>query len=105
MRTNSPIGDSQPFFTEEEQPKPEVDALEAELVQLGANSKKYKEICAYVDSRKEFYRRWLPGGEDLSKLSASDRGNMWLVANNVIAELDAFIDTLEGVKNATKSLS
>lgn len=67
----------------------------------------YKILKEYVEGRVKFYKTQLPDGRPLSDVDATERGNMWVVANAVIGEMEAILGTYDEasrvVKEAAKS--
>lgn len=65
-------------------------------------SKEWKELRKHFESRKEFYRSFLPGGGEVKDVSLEEAGKMWMVANAIIAELDAVIVTYEEIAKSVR---
>lgn len=65
-------------------------------------SKEWKELRKHFESRKEFYAKFLPGGQDPKTVSIEEAGKMWMVATSVIAELDAVIMTYEEIAKSVR---
>lgn len=65
-------------------------------------SKEWKELRKHFESRKEFYRTFLPGGQDPKSVSFEEAGKMWQVASAIIAELDAVILTYEEIASSVR---
>lgn len=85
MRTNSIISDPVPV-TEIETPKvPEVTKSDWEQI---ANSGQYPEFNQYLESRKEYYRRFLPDGRPVETVSPEERVAGWDKACCVIKEIE-----------------
>ena len=85
-RTNSPIDDSVPFNEPEfEQP----EAVPAnDFAKFAKNKKRYTELTDYLDSRKNFYKEYLPDGTAIAKLSDADAGAWWKCAATIIREME-----------------
>lgn len=66
-------------------PKPEADAW----TKL-AKSKDYAEIHAYLEQRKEAYRRFLPNGTPVENAKDDDIASHYKMAACVIKEIEAF---------------
>lgn len=85
MRTNSIISDATPPSFDIPQP-PEITETDWQKV---ANSKKYPEIMEYMNTRKEYYRRYLPDGRPVENVSSEERQAHWNTATIVIKEIEA----------------
>lgn len=86
MRTNSPIDDPVPFQLPEIKTPEKVKKNDWERL---VKSKKYPEIKEYLESRKEFYRRYLPGGVAVTDVKEVD-SYAWKLACTLITELEMF---------------
>lgn len=68
-----------------------------------SKTKEFKILADYIDSRIEFFKKYLPDGRPLTVENVSKED--WVVANVVIGEfssiLDAYEKANEAVKNAT----
>ena len=59
-------------------------------------SEEWKTIKAHFESRKDFYKLYLPNGKTIhDDISAEELGKRWLVASAIIAEIDALISSFE----------
>ena len=65
-------------------------------------SKEWKELRKHFESRKEFYATFLPDGREVKSVSLEEAGKMWMVANTIIAELDAVIVTYEEIAKSVR---
>lgn len=102
MAGNPLVGDTTPFFPEEEQPKVEEDLLQSEIAKLGNSRLKWPRITQFIEERQEFYRRYMPGGADIKGMTAEERGLWWLCASTMIAEYDAFKDVVNEIADAKR---
>ena len=66
------------------------------------DSKEWKELRKHFESRKKFYQSYLPGGREVNQVSPEEAGKMWMVANAVIAEIDAVIITYEEIARSVR---
>lgn len=96
MRANSPISDADPFSTVVNTPKP-AKPKPTDLERL-ANSDEYPAVMAYLEGRKDFYRKYMPDGEMLPKLSDDEAGRWWKCAATIINEVEAFQNMLRAGK-------
>jgi hypothetical protein len=85
MRTNSPIDESSSTILDEAPPKPKVPANDWE--KLG-KSGKYKQINQYLEARKEFYRKFLPGSVPIQNVPNEERAQRWESACTIIEEIE-----------------
>lgn len=71
-----------------------------------SKTKEYQELKTHLEQRIDFYKKAMPNGEAIihSKDSMEEIGKKWLVANTIVAELEAIIqayeDAVETVKNS-----
>lgn len=63
-------------------------------------TKKWKEVKKYIDSRKDFYKQYYPGGVPLTSIPKEERDAWWLAATIMSNEFDALINIFEGVSDA-----
>lgn len=92
MRTNSPISDPEPLtlpVTKKPQ-KPQ----KSEWAELG-KEEKYPTLHKYFEGRKEYFRRYLPGGAPIEELTEEARAIAWGQALVVIKEIEAIQATIE----------
>lgn len=68
-----------------------------------AQHPEFKRIKQHFEERKIFYRTYLPDGRALTDVSNEERGQMWLVANAIIGELDSILTSYELASEAVKS--
>ena len=87
MRTQSIISDPEPYVPIQDKPAPEPPKTDWE--KLGQSSG-YPKVNEYIEGRKEYFRRYLPGGEPIEELKTADeRNHAWGQAVTVIKELEA----------------
>lgn len=81
-------------------PKP--TARQRSIASVGT-SKQWKEIQAYLLTRRELYTRQLPGGELFKTMKTNaERGEKSAIASCVIDEIDNFIHMIEETTNGLK---
>lgn len=89
-------------------PESEVDEdllrREKEMARF-AESSEYKKLAEHLESRKEFYKSYLPDGRPLTEKDSLDKlGQNWLVANAIIAEIDLILNNYKlAQENVTRS--
>lgn len=92
MRTNSPISDPQ-VTQPPVQPKiakpPKTD-----WAKLGTD-KKYPAVEAYIETRIEFWRMYMPDGTRIQDVSKEVRDQWWACAATIIGEYEDFKAKLE----------
>lgn len=90
--TNSPISDPTPAFVMPEQQKP-TKPTKSDWARLGSN-RKYKDVDRYIETRMEYWRHFLPGGEGIKDLVAKgqyEEAGKWSgLASIIVDELDTF---------------
>lgn len=90
---NSPVSDPLPYQL------PDIDGKKApkkvkksDWVKL-RNSRKYKEVNEWIEVRKEYWRHFLPGGDELRKMAVTDpeTAGKWAgLASIIVDELEEF---------------
>jgi hypothetical protein len=89
---NSVISDSDPIQVPQVPAVPE--APESDWKKLG-KSKKYKDVNQYLEDRKEYYRRFTPGGVPVEQLAdESAKVAAWGQALCVINEIERIQATI-----------
>lgn len=109
MNTNSPIDQSIPTNPAQfEPPKPQ-STPEEKLVAKAGMSSEWKHIVAFLESRKEHYRAFLPGEDgpkpvasSLSTKKLEDIGKHWVVSTTVIGEIEYFIKEIETITKSVR---
>lgn len=90
--TNSPISDPAPSFAMPDAPKAR-KATKSDWARLGSN-RKFKDVDLYIETRMEYWRHFLPGGEAIKQLVAEgkyEEAGKWAgLASIVVDELDTF---------------
>lgn len=103
LRTNSPIDDAAPHQV----PETKIEKKKAsDFARLG-RSRDYKEVNAYLEGRKEFYRRFLPGNvptEEVANLSNEQLGLWWKAASTIITEIEMLQGIIQREKDESKRL-
>lgn len=88
---------------------PQIQIDDAEVERLKntaryAKSKEYKELRSKLESRIEFYQKYLPGGVPPENIPEEERGKYWAIASIVISEFQGVINGYEQVVDAAKDL-
>lgn len=98
MRTNSIISDPEPT-------QPVVPALSGQKKKVKptdyeriANSEDYPQFAHYIQTRIQYYQRYLPGGTEIKKLSKDERIEAWGSAVTIIEELEGLMNTVNAFK-------
>lgn len=103
MRTNSPIDDATPYQV----PETKLEQRKAsDFARLG-RSRDYKEVTKYLESRKEYYRRFLPGGvpvEEIANMKDAELGIWWKAASTIITEIEMLQGIIQREKDESKRL-
>ena len=98
-RTNGVIDQSGTF--DFSTPETKLDTSDERQTANLANSKKWKAIVKYIESRQEFYKQYLPGsGLDINGVASEELAIAWKTAHNVIREYDDLRLQVEGIKDA-----
>lgn len=88
---NSPIDTSAPIPSPEPVKK---KRKKTDFEKIGKDAK-YPEVVTWIDSRIEFYKRYLPGGTPIESLTDEERKKRWDSAVVIIKELESFKRTVE----------
>lgn len=69
-----------------------------------SKSKEFKKLKEYMEARIEFFQTFLPNGAEVRwSTPEPETGLKWLVANNVINEFKAVLNTYENAAEAVKN--
>lgn len=101
------IGDTSNFGTEI--PKTQsVDSEEVKKLRKMAKfskSQEFKELSEHLTARKDFYQKYLPGGQAVAgQTEPSELGYMWIAANCIIGEIDALLLSYKTAADQVKEL-
>jgi hypothetical protein len=70
-----------------------------------SKSKEFKDIREYWEARKEFFKTYTPGGAEIRfQVPNDDIAQMWLLANNMINEIDVFLSTYVNAAEVVKKV-
>ena len=65
-----------------------------------SKTKEFKAIKEYWEARIEFFQKFLPfGGEVRYQVPNDDIAQQWVLANNMINEIQVFLNRYENAKN------
>lgn len=103
MRTNSPIDDPVPFQAPEIKPTPKPPKPKPTEWDKFVRGKKFPEISAYMATRKEYWRMYLPDGRRIQDVDKEVRDQWWACAAQIIAEYEEF-EALLNEKTGYKKL-
>jgi len=65
-----------------------------------SKSKEFAELKEHLNSRVEFYQKFLPDGRPITELPDEERAKMWVVANAIIGELNLIMMSYENAAEA-----
>lgn len=89
---------------------PETEALIDELaieknMAKFSKTKEYKKLKEYLEARIEFFQTHLPDGKEVRFEDASNNEGWinWIVANNIINEFKAVLNSYENAREAVKN--
>lgn len=68
-----------------------------------SKTREFKRLKEQMQARIDFYQRALPDGRPLTAVDATERGNMWVIANAVIGEFNMLIADYENAAEVTKN--
>jgi hypothetical protein len=100
MRTTGIIDQSKAF--DFSAPAPEMDTTAEVRMANVTTTKRWKEILTYIDSRKQFYKQFYPGGIPITQLSRAERDAYWMVSEIMQNEFELFKNIIEGTKDAAQ---
>lgn len=102
MPENTIIGDN--FGTD--LPKTQVDETllnnEKKLARY-SKTKEYQALKQYLEDRIEFYKTFLPNGDDVRFEASPEAGIKWTIANNIINEFRTIINRYEQAREIVKN--
>lgn len=68
-----------------------------------SKSKEFKDIREYWQARKEFFQTYTPSGAEVRfQVPNEDIAQMWVLANNLINEIDAFLARYDNAAEVVK---
>lgn len=74
-----------------------------------SKTKEYQELKSHLEERIEFHKKMLPSGKAVMHAQGNNTltrlGEQWVVANNVIAELQGVLDVYEAAAETIKEIS
>jgi len=70
-----------------------------------SRSKEYQELKAQMETRIEFYQKYLPNGTPIATLSTQEALRNWPLANIVIAELQQVINLYQDAEEQLKEIA
>lgn len=79
---------------------PEEALTEEKKMAKYSKSKEFARLKEHVDGRIEYYKRYQPNGTSIIEMKDEERSLYWAVANIVIAEFQAILDSYEQAKEA-----
>lgn len=81
---------------------PEVDTSDQKLTAKFATTKGWKQQKEYLQSRIEHWQHFLPNGDSVSELSGVERATAWVIADNIIREINTWVLSVDGVEDAIR---
>lgn len=81
-------------------PEPVVDTTDQKLTAQFASSTGWKQQKEYLQERINYWQHFLPDGKAVNQLSREERETAWAIADNVIREVNQWIMSVEGMKDA-----
>jgi hypothetical protein len=60
-----------------------------------SKTKEFQIMRDHIDSRIDFYQKYLPDGKALTDVPNEERGLQWVIANAVIGEFKALLNSYE----------
>lgn len=107
---NVPMGDMDESMNVPESVVPMETLVEEKNKAKYSKTKEFKEIRQYWEDRIKFFESYLPAGlETRWQVPSDDIAQQWVLANNIIAEVRAFLrqydDAVEVVSNDPGRLS
>lgn len=90
LRTNSPMDDPVPFQPPEVREVPKPPKPKPTDWEKFIKGKKFPEIAAYIATRKEYWRMYMPDGTRIQDVSPEYRAQWWACAAQIIAEYEEF---------------
>lgn len=70
-----------------------------------SKTKEYKKLKEYLEARIKFFEAYLPDGKEVRWEADPEIGLKWIIANNIINEFKAVLNSYENAKEAVKNES
>lgn len=102
MRANSPIDDPAPYQPPVVKPVPKPPRPKKTEWQKFVAGKKFPEVAAYIATRKEYWRMYLPDGSRIQDIAPEHRAAWWACAAQIISEYEDFQQILVEKAGMTK---
>lgn len=102
---NAIVGDDSFGTNIPETQVPDNDLTELQNAAKFSQSKEFKRLKALIETKIEFYKKYLPGGEggiEIAQLNNDERGWRYLAHNLVIDELTQIIQAYENANEIVK---
>lgn len=77
--------------------------LEEKSMARYSQSKEFKRLKEYIDSRIEFYQTCLPDGRPVAAVPTKELESQWIIANTVIAEFKGILSDYEKAREIVKN--
>jgi hypothetical protein len=83
---------------------PQIEYTDEQVLAKLADTEGWKKVVDWANHRIEYYKRYYPGGEGVSKATSSEEIAIgWKTSTQVISELEQLIGQVEAAKNAIKA--
>jgi len=90
---------------------PQVDNSQQDLAQVEvrgkakySRSKEFQELKAHMETRIEFYQKFLPDGRPVATIDQEEAAKHWPHANIIIAELQQVIDMYQSAEGQLQDI-
>jgi hypothetical protein len=83
-------------------PEPVIDTSDEKSTAKFARSKLWKQQKEYLQSRIDYWQHFLPSGEPINTLPQEQRETAWIIADNVIREINQWILGVEGIEDGVR---
>lgn len=97
------IGDGTGVDLPQAQPDPNTLVEEKKMAKY-SRSAEYGRLKEHLEARIAFYQLYLPGSEskEIQQLNREERADKWAIADDVIKEIRAIIDTYDQIASVVK---
>lgn len=86
-------------------PQTEVDHTELTQEMRAAKyskSAEFQKLREHLESRIDFYQKFLPDGRPITDVTTEERAHMWVAANAIIAEITAVMNYYDSAREVVE---
>ena len=103
---NAPVGDGDEPMKMPETKVDEQQLIEEKKLAKYSQTAEFKRLKEYLEARVKFYQNYLPDGRKVDEASVNKTtGEMWVVANAIIGEINNILSEYERAKEVVDERS